>query len=88
MDWQPIETAPKDRQFIARWSGGKLFDLDRTIGDFVGIASWSKPERWPDKPESYGWRWCGDHLNFGEGLPTHWMPLPDEPSVERAVAAA
>jgi hypothetical protein len=67
--WRPIETAPKDEAVLAFWQGGPFFDSDRVVLSFIGAAEWAP----------HGWHWRGDHLNFGEGEPTHWMPLPKPP---------
>lgn len=71
MDWQPIETAPKDGTVIdlwingARWTdcwwqvGNRLHPLDGWYSDALdcGDADW----------------FCDDQQ------PTHWMPLPAPP---------
>lgn len=99
MEWQPIETAPKDGtpvliygqvQKLAGALGGE------TIGG-LGVARW----------ESYSWE---EYEPTGDGLfrqvtkersswkpdamspyaasanPSHWMPLPEPPQSERTGA--
>lgn len=65
-DWQPIETAPKDGQFIAfaRGASGSPMDV------FYGVAEWVEK-----KSGGFveGWFW-----NYAI-RPTHWMPLPEPP---------
>ncbi len=71
MDWQPIDTAPKDgRKFLFAEKGGRI-----QVGRF--------DSQWGEIPEVYvcltsmgGWHPSID--------PTHWMPLPDPPSVQEA----
>lgn len=74
MEWQNIETAPKDGTpvlvFPATWSG-------RT----ASVAIWDD-DKYAKKPRPYWHREDG----FGrvtisrENPPTHWMPLPDAPA--------
>lgn len=75
-DWQPIETAPRDRRIL----------LLRPTADF----DWAKiivgrfeDDRFATKPKPY---WAHD-LERLEGKrstkanqPTHWMPLPAPPT--------
>lgn len=64
-EWQPIETAPKDRTFVLL-SG---FEYDRP------------PARWIELGHFTGHVWQQDGMLNGEYLyePTHWMPLPAPP---------
>jgi hypothetical protein len=67
MDWQPIETAPRDGTWILVYEG------DWIDPRFVGheVAHWSK--------SSFGnpaWRDSSDNVFDGA---THWMPLPAAP---------
>lgn len=65
MEWQPIETAPKDgRGFLAYEKDKRPF-----------VALWLDAEH-PDVDEA-GWY---EHWNFDPVEPTHWMPLPEPPS--------
>ena len=62
--WQPIETAPKDGQIILVFC---------RHGQYV--CAFDTEEGW----------WYVDDNKFGPfplrgEAPTHWMPLPDEPS--------
>ncbi len=68
-EWQPIETAPKDRTPIDVW------------GDYGRVCDVS----WRDAPShderGAGWR-DTDGTFLGPpflATPTHWMPLPDPP---------
>ena len=60
IDWQPIETAPKDGGLILLYC--PKYDW---IGDCYGAGEWEDFE-----PYDRG-RW----LHFLEGEPTHWAPL-------------
>lgn len=85
MEWQPIETAPKDgrkvivwylnqnnkaRTVMARWLTDE--EAAETDGDGVGLEA--------------GWYECIDNWDdysqvaINQGEPTHWMPLPPPPS--------
>lgn len=81
MDWQPIETAPRDGTRVMLWRG------------FTAIGSWSEMViaewvddawRWPDhhdNPSTHG-DWSEE--NIADGYEdaksfTHWMPLPSPP---------
>jgi hypothetical protein len=75
--WRPIETAPKDGTYVL------LFFPSRPISDtFTGIVRsgcWGYVE---DDDDSDGWyEHPEDDMTqrAGDGLPTHWMPLPDPP---------
>ena len=66
MDWQPIETAPKDGSFClaakqACWA--KAFDH----------FPYPLKQRWN------GEEWEADDGRVYEPQPTHWMPLPAPP---------
>ena len=63
MDWQPIETAPKDgKMFLAIWPETVHFH------DQVRVTYWAKkPQRFEDVDD------------FGQDHPSHWMPLPAPP---------
>ena len=75
MEWQPIETAPKD---------GKSIIAYFPWGNFVCVAWWTSRSA-GNKP---GPRWI---LSYGRSAgvrplcgsahqePTHWMPLPEPP---------
>lgn len=69
MEWQPIETAPRDGTHI----------LVATEGT-IGLVWWE--DYAVELYDGVGWR---DHGDMGWGgmigaEPTHWMPLPDPPS--------
>lgn len=63
MEWQPIETAPKDGTEIIIY----CTDTKPCMGAFVADMGWCAPARFPGS-----WIDLPDH-------PTHWMPLPPPP---------
>ena len=71
MEWQPIETAPKDfSSVIDGWNGSRVPDMvwgRPTYDD--GDICWCSQEY----EQNYGWI-----LERVTGL-THWMPLPEPP---------
>ena len=75
MQWQPIETAPKDGTSILV-SNGRWRD----------IAYWAAFARFNNITDSMdvGPAWCGrdcDDPYYSYALdPTHWMPLPPPPA--------
>ena len=71
MEWQPIETAPKDGGCVLLWLPEPWAEVEK--------AGWCGPwETWvrggppgdPDGEMPYG---------IGSLIPTHWMPLPEPP---------
>lgn len=91
MEWQPIETAPKDGSHILILRSGHPDEYGTNIVNvFWGdrLAGYA-----PDDPANYAW------LNWHEGFeynetgalwatvenPTHWMPLPKAPQAHRAI---
>jgi len=65
MNWQPIETAPKDgtRIIVAKQSGY--------------VMAWASSAYWFDREKYSGWTDGVDTL----ATPTHWMPLPAPPGI-------
>jgi len=67
MEWQPIETAPKD--------GDDILVLWSDPGAGCLVVSWE------DKPRQPGWNWATlDGLSYHADAFSHWMPLPDPPT--------
>ena len=70
-EWQPIETAPKDRKFFL---GAK--NLGVGYGWNRYICLYRDSQFWSNWSIAEGGLLCP--LNE-KNTPTHWMPLPDSP---------
>lgn len=70
MNWQPIDTAPKDGTMILVWTGKKVFSA--FYKEFTGF--FTGPQK--------GW-FTEYNREFGEPtaevFPSHWMTLPKPP---------
>lgn len=66
MEWQPIETAPKDGTKILS------FEDDEFAVVWWQLDRWGKEGQWSVTASRGGW-----YLS-----PTHWMPLPNPPEKE------
>mgnify|MGYP003501912451 FL=1 len=81
MDWQPIETAPKDGTDI-------LVYFAPITGRLSGWWKVSWENLYGDRTPADG-SWCVDDNKHGPyplrgycaGDDTHWMPLPEPPAV-------
>lgn len=72
MEWQPIESAPKDGTRILLWTDTEAgdYELLRYITDVCEGEHFSECQiGW------FGDKW--EHYRIGE--PTHLMPLPEAP---------
>lgn len=72
MEWQLIETAPKDGTFIIL-GGGEWGDDDTETAERVMIARWERDN----------WMVCvaeGGYSLFPYDDPTHWMHAPPKPA--------
>lgn len=67
MEWQPIETAPKNGDDLWLYQQGQ--EPEQFVGYFCsdGCSYWAYRERLVNDV-------------VGEANPTHWMPLPPPPS--------
>jgi len=72
--WRPIETAPKDGMWVALWSA----DGGVTAG-FWGPTYFDS---------DHAWIRYHHRSDFDEVIPrpTHWLPLPEPPAIESALA--
>lgn len=69
-EWQPIETAPRDGSRVLVWS-------KHYIWNGVYTAYWGR------NGELNPFSWIGGHCRVSHiDHPTHWMPLPEPPSLE------
>lgn len=66
--WRPIETAPRDgTRFMGFWGDIHGNGCDTPVKTWFETGNWHSP--WEDcKPED-------------DWAPTHWMPLPDPPTI-------
>ena len=74
-DWQPIETAPTNRE-VDLWSS-KGFRYPNAI---IDVVDYGLPL---DDPNQYGWTDSSHHGSIEECGPfTHWMPQPEPPEFQ------
>lgn len=75
MEWQPIETAPKDGTAIDLWAA-QGFRLTSCAWDFVEFSCADG-----SGSDVQGWTNTEGHGSVeGAGPFTHWMPLPAPPA--------
>lgn len=67
-EWQPIETAPRDKYIIIAGDSG-YSNTPLRVSVCKYDAEWNIP--WRDH--------AGDAFQEGGSWPTHWMPLPGKP---------
>lgn len=84
MEWQPIDTAPKDGTTIdlwimTQWGSFRLPDCKWGVSDWhrAGEEGWIFERR--DDSEPHRDAWNDVCYVYGEENPTHWMPLPEPP---------
>ena len=68
LQWQPIETAPKDGTWILGWRKRKALEDQ--------IETWQYTA---DTSSHWFWANSADTNDYDEE-PTHWMPLPKPPT--------
>ena len=76
MDWQPIETAPKDGTVILVYEKPWGFHPDHLFNS-THVVRWFDGER-----NGWGRGWMiAEYQNLGKNLtaPLFWMPLPEPP---------
>lgn len=81
MDWQPIETAPKDGTRIDVWvrGGYRLPDVAWSSS----LSGWGRKERRGRGKNSF----TVNIVRTGDDT-THWMPLPAPPTSSTGAAGA
>jgi hypothetical protein len=72
-EWQPIETAPKDKYILLYCS---RFGIIRGKWSDEQYAKTPRPYWRHDKTDLYGIR------DTRDDQPTHWMPLPNPPEAK------
>lgn len=71
MDWQPIETAPKDgTEILVFGSYTYPDDPDPTV--YWEIVSY--------REDPHGYVWTDGNQSSRENVFSHWMPLPPPPT--------
>lgn len=90
MEWQPIDSAPKDGTEVLLYAPACEFE-GKQIPERITLGEWVEPsevphliyrdgyapeEEWDDF-EPFWMSWDGGFL--ADYLPTHWMPLPGAP---------
>lgn len=83
MNWQPIETAPKNGTEILAWREDAGVLLVRWTAPMEFLTEAECENLLGDSAEEYDWFYAdfvsGGRLE-GDLTPTHWMPLPDPPT--------
>ena len=70
MDWQPIETAPRDGTvFMAYRRDAGILNIHYVSPADLNVGSDDYECRW----------WTTDGQDLTSDMPTHWMPLPLPP---------
>lgn len=72
MEWQPIETAPKDGSVILTGSY-----LEEYSGEYEPIKTGRM--EWAQEFARFDGGWRSTGWYSGLLSPTHWMPLPEPP---------
>jgi hypothetical protein len=72
IDWQPIETAPKDGTTVLVWPP--------TWAGCISCAKWSE-DQYANRPRPF-WSRFDSHRDSDSRSkpPTHWAPLPSGPA--------
>lgn len=76
MKWQPIETAPLETLLLLYGKWGWTKDITTYEGVVVGFG---RTNEWDEEDTEILWETHTENPYSDEGIPTHWMPLPEEP---------
>lgn len=81
MDWQPIETAPKDGTLVWVWDGRDAFTAYYKQSKYAIFTGWFVPNNGDYNDGGYGkdYKCCDEYNHQYNNAPTHWMPLPELP---------
>jgi len=74
--WQPIETAPKNKQVIMLFFPNGC-DMQMVEKSKIGLGFWDTDDWYHLDSRGFSMTYLGE-------IPTHWMPLPDPPSTPGA----
>lgn len=67
MNWQSIETAPKDGTSVLLGEFFKGYNTEPYVASWGNLAK-------------EGYKWVGADCDVCPFDPTHWMPLPEPPT--------
>lgn len=71
-EWQDITTAPKDGTWFLAWNG-----------NWRGVCQYHEPYHGEEGAAEFTDPvWVDETDDFIEPPPTHWMPLPDPPTLD------
>lgn len=74
-EWQPIESAPKDNPIL-------LYVVQRPDMYCEAVG---EPDGWQHMDVGYWDPIERDWVTWHSGDPTHWMPLPEPPTLKTAL---
>lgn len=74
MEWQPIETAPKDGTAILAYTNSEVLSL------YWSDSIWAAVNN-PVQKQGGGWVQEVNRSDTYVYCPTHWMPLPPPPAL-------
>ena len=77
MDWQPIETAPKDGTKIAIYAKLWMAHNDTFIQKMFFKVYWFSPSGMSNANPH--WESAGEKFPYKEWFVTHWSPMPESP---------
>ncbi len=76
MDWQPIETAPRDGEPVLIWKPD-----ERRVGEYMMAAYWDDSQNgFVPVGGVHKQGYFSTLQGRDQGYPTHWMPLPTAPA--------
>jgi hypothetical protein len=84
MDWQPIETAPKDGTRVLVWASKWAGEIAGVINEAQGSC---RIAYYTNGQSDYSGDWWNDDVGDAYSTwcqPTHWMPLPPPPYATKA----
>ena len=82
MEWQPIETAPKDGRLFDVWCGDESDGLGVRFTDVLMRGDKSGFGYVIHLKDGVTWQYLDardEDSIFPHWTPTHWMPLPEPP---------